>query len=287
MRKALTKLSLFSGIGGDDLASEWAGIKTLAFCERDAYCRKVLAKHWPGTPIFKDVRELCRRTWMNNPETDEDGNLDYVECTIHPGYDFGDCPCVGTDEFLDEIGQPDIIAGGFPCVDITSAKNAVETPQGIEGEDSGLWREFARIVGELGPDWVVVENSSNLNVRGLETVIGDLAGLRYSAIFFPVSASFVGAPHRRRRTFVVAHSNEQGLQGNVCEKLAREIARRYDAYAGGSGGWSPEPNVGRVAHGVPRRVDRLRALGNAVVPEQIYPIYRAIVEIEQTADREG
>src|SRR6185369_9473144 len=107
-------LDLFSGIGGFSLGLERAGMQTIAFCEIDPYCRAVLAKHWPSVPIFTDVRTLCRRTWMNEPEDDEN----YVECTIHREQDFGDCPCIGTDQFLEEVGIVDLICGGFPCQDV-------------------------------------------------------------------------------------------------------------------------------------------------------------------------
>ena len=157
-------LDLFSGIGGFSLGLERAGFETVAFCEIDKKCHKVLNKHWPDVPIFEDV------------------------CTL-------------TKELLDERGiTVDVICGGFPCQDISLAGKGA----GIEGERSGLWTEYARIISELRPKFVIVENVAALLSRGLDRVLGDLAEIGYDAEWHCIPASAVGAPHRRDRIWIVA-----------------------------------------------------------------------------------
>jgi len=135
-------LSLFAGIGGFDLGLErTGGFKTVAFCEIDPFCQRVLAKHWPGVPIYDDVRELTAA------KLKADGIS--VDC----------------------------IVGGFPCQDISIAGNGA----GLAGERSGLWREYARLIREIRPRLVIVENVSALLCRGLGDVLGDLAEGGYDA----------------------------------------------------------------------------------------------------------
>jgi DNA (cytosine-5)-methyltransferase 1 len=248
-------------------------MRTVAFCEVDEYCRRVLAKHWPGVPCYGDIRELTAER-------------------------------LGADGI-----SVDLICGGFPCQDISFAGRGA----GIEGERSGLWSEYARLVGELRPRRVVVENVTALLSRGLGVVLGDLAALGYDAEWHCIPASHVGAPHRRDRAWIVAHpddgqrgqqdgtlqagwnatddgrasvadTDDKRLERRLRESLRQCTGERFIG-AGGSpeqqGTWLPEPNVGRVAHGVPNRVDRLKALGNAVVPQIPEIIGRAIMESER------
>lgn len=140
MRPAL--LDLFSGIGGFSLGLERAGFQTVAFCELDEWCRRLLAKHWPQVRIYTDVRELTAARLR-----------------------------------ADGIERIDAICGGFPCQDISLAGKGA----GLDGERSGLWRELARLVGELRPRFVIVENVGALRGRGLAAVLGDLAALGYDA----------------------------------------------------------------------------------------------------------
>ena len=270
-------LDLFSGIGGFSLGLERAGFRTVAFCEIDPYCRRVLAKHWPEVPIYDDVRT------------------------------------VSADRLRADGIAVDVICGGFPCQDISSAGKGA----GLAGERSGLWREYARIIGELRPRYVIVENVAALLYRGLDDVLGDLATLRYDTEWHCIPASAVGAPHRRDRVWIVAYTEgnrwpERGAwnigRGDIAERRINEPAgtsasggasvvadanstqrqrmrgpigiRQEYADAGRSGWWEVEPDVGRVAHGVPSRVDRLRALGNAVVPQIPELIGRAILQSE-------
>ena len=254
-------LDLFSGIGGFSLGLERAGMKTVAFCEIEEYPRRVLAKHWPDVPIYDDVRTLTADTLRR-----------------------------------DGVAV-DVICGGFPCTDISLAGKGA----GIDGEQSGLWKEYARIIGDLRPRFVVVENVAALLARGLGTVLADLAAVGYDAEWDCIPASAVGAPHRRDRIWLVAYPNSQsesdvtvdaqpgpGLMvprgvgdsargprdaspdARPGEHQGRERSgadRGPGSAIGGPGWWDVEPDVGRVAHGVPARVDRLRSLGNALVPQ--------------------
>ena len=259
-------LDLFSGIGGFALAAEWRWADELdivGFCEIEKYAQKVLKKNFPGVPIIEDVRDIYRFT---DEYRDIYGDREIMWCDRHDK-DFADCACIGCSQWDDEFGYVDIITGGFPCVDITSAKNAIEKPKGIDGKESGLWNEFARIISILRPEWVIVENSSNLNLRGLDRIITDFTEMRYDSIWFTLSASRLGASHRRRRTFVVSNSNSQRLERNVCKELANSFQRRQYTDSARSTWWSTEPSIRRVAHGIPKRVDRLKGLGNAIVPQ--------------------
>lgn len=315
-------LDLFSGIGGFSLGLERAGMRTVAFCECEPYPRAVLAKHWPSVPCHDDVRTLTA------------SRLAADGITV------------------------DVICGGFPCQDISVAGKGA----GLAGARSGLWREFFRLISELRPRFVIVENVSALLGRGLDQVLGDLASIGYDAEWHCIPASYVGAPHRRDRIWIVAYpcstggradAAGYGLQAEstelqpqdrkacpdddsqVCRDVADAIsnglqgkrdgwgieqaarhetrsspARTSDADAahtdydaaprqrehggevhGGSEAirpdsgrgfdwWAAEPDVGRVADGIPSRLDRLKSLGNAVVPQIPEIIGRAIMSLE-------
>ncbi len=309
---ALTIGSLFSGIGGLELGLERAGLGPVVFqAESDPYCRRVLAKHWPEATRYEDVRDID-----------------------------------------DRAQRPDVICGGFPCQDISNAGKRA----GMAGERSGLWGEFARIIRELRPRFVVVENVSALLGRGLGDVLGDLAACGYDAQWDCIPAAAIGAPHRRDRVFVIAwrvsdtdssgrkgrsevqqgqssivgrggslvDAHRQRLEGrgrnlddaagrrqsthtdqavanpNRCRlagrtrvsdvrwQAAADAERCSGRGAAASEGvrppveWPPAPDDmqswGRVqaaaqpalcgvAHGIPARAHRLRAIGNAVVPQ--------------------
>jgi DNA (cytosine-5)-methyltransferase 1 len=327
--------SLFSGIGGIDLGLERAGMRVVWQVECDPYARAVLRKHWPDAVIYDDVRAVGAAN----------------------------------------LAPVDLICGGFPCQDISNAGKRV----GIDGERSGLWSEYARIVRELRPRYVLVENVAALLARGLERVVGDLAACGYDAEWDCFPASAFGAPHRRDRLFIVAYAEHattsgeregrprdgqgqlagdrrtsgtmadpdsgrfkerrecdgesqagqqapsgrdagrcgpptladadlarlEGRHGNkLRERAGERAAREGGAFphalregrngarsvlagaadrAGAFGQparsdwWDVEPDVGRVANGVPSRVDRLRCLGNAVVPQVAEWIGRQIL----------
>ena len=160
-------LSLFSGIGGFDIGLERAGMRTVAFCEFDPYCQAVLKRHWPEVPIYDDVRSLSADTLRR-----------------------------------DGVWPIDVIAGGFPCQDLSYAGKRA----GIEGERSGLWSEFARLIGEVRPWFALMENVPGLLSAGHGRVLGDLAALGYDAVWDCVPASALGAPHRRDRVWIIAHT---------------------------------------------------------------------------------
>ena len=231
-------LDCFAGIGGFSLGLERAGFETVAFCEIEPYCQKVLAKHWPEVPIYDDIRRVT------------------------------------ADRLIRDGIRPDVITGGFPCQDISDAGDR----KGLAGERSGLWRELARLIGELRPRYAIMENVSALCHRGLAECLGDLAAMRYDAEWSVIPAYLVGARHRRDRVWFVAYPDSQGLQGRSRPALSgRQIA---DGHARSSHWWATEPAIHRVANGIPNRSHRLKALGNAVVPQIPELIGHAIMEAE-------
>jgi DNA (cytosine-5)-methyltransferase 1 len=223
--------SLFSGIGGLELGLEWAGLgHTVWQVEQSEFCRRVLARHWPDVRRYQDVHEVGAH------------NLEPV----------------------------DLICGGFPCQDISSAGKGA----GLAGERSGLWFQFARVIGELRPRWVVVENVASGARRWVDQVTAGLGQLGFQTLPLPLSAADVGAPHLRRRVFLVAHAIGEPLrveQGR-CRGPGGQGALEpgHDGGAGALAGWSggsPVFPVRGVDDGSPHRMDELRALGNAVVPQ--------------------
>jgi DNA (cytosine-5)-methyltransferase 1 len=168
----LNVLDLFSGVGAFGLGLERAGMRVVAFCERDLFCRRVLAKHWPAVPIYDDVRTLTAARLA-----------------------------------ADGIAV-DVVCGGWPCQDISVAGNGA----GLAGERSGLWSEFARILGEVRPRHAIMENVAALLGRGLGDVLGDLAALGYDCEWHCIPASDVGAPHRRDRVWIIAHAERGAVR---------------------------------------------------------------------------
>lgn len=317
----LTHLSLFSGIGGLDLAAEWAGFKTVGQCEWADYPRAVSEKHWPGLPRWRDIRTLTKES------------------------------------FYEQTGlrTVDVISGGFPCQPFSVAGK-----RGGKDDDRYLWPEMLRVIRELQPSWVVGENVSGIINLALDTVLADLEAEGYEVQCFIIPACGVDAPHKRERCAIVAHTingsvalrgdgefqdtkahggnrvdhgrgttesvagqrrQDESSTGGMADGLRTEIhgtdsdtqsilrqqcgsRPALDAQftncssrerekgtipqpARGTCGthspwenWPSEPDVGRVADGVPNRVDRLKCLGNAVVPQQFYPIFEAIARIE-------
>jgi DNA (cytosine-5)-methyltransferase 1 len=330
-------LDLFSGIGGFSLGLEATGhFETKAFCEIEPYCQQVLKKNFPGVPIFDDIRTLK-----------------------------------GTD-----IGAIDIITGGYPCQPFSVAGK-----QKAEQDPRHLWPEYFRLIQELKPTWVIGENVSGHIKLGLDSVLEDLASEGYSTRTFSISASSIGANHKRERVWIavcnlpgikkaldsghlkrpsgqqiqvrlrssertetVANSNNRSSEQNdkiqtrwnTSNSSSQNVAnsqsqwRREPRYSYQEkrssessstqpqssssdvananskrgclwetdrqnaedvrqsprgeetfGWWDIEPRVGRVAHGIPKRVDRLKSLGNAVVPHIPYYIGQAIIESYQ------
>lgn len=165
--KELLHLSLFSGIGGLDLAAEWAGIKTVGQCEWADYPRSVLEKHWPGLPRWRDIRTLTKESF-------------YEQTGLH---------------------TVDVISGGFPCQPFSVAGK-----QRGKEDDRYLWPEFIRVIRELRPSWVIGENVPGIVDLALDTVLSDLEEEGYEVQCFLIPACGVDAPHKRFRICIVAHS---------------------------------------------------------------------------------
>jgi DNA (cytosine-5)-methyltransferase 1 len=238
--------SLFAGIGGIDLGLERAGWTGRWQVEWDPFCQHVLAHHWPDVPRYGDI---TRVDWS----------------TVEP---------------------VDLIAGGFPCQPFSFAGKQ----RGIEDE-RWLWPEFARVVGELRPRYVLVENVPGLLAGhgGMGHVLGDLASLGYDAEWDSVPAAAVGAPHLRERVWIVAYSASEGRSGLLRDLVpigfepppgwsatALDTSRTFDDWARCEG--MGEPPFFGTNDGLHAGVDRLRALGNAVVPQVVEVIGRRLME---------
>lgn len=168
-------------------------------------------------------------------------------------------------------GIVDVVSGGFPCQDISIAGGG----KGLDGERSGLWYEMSRIIGEVRPQYAFVENSPMLTSRGISRVLGDLAEMGYDAKWGVVSAENAGAPHRRKRIWILANDSKARLQVPRKEQVEkdREQSRRLPT---ASTWWASEPELGRVAHGVAARVDRIKAVGNGQVPQVMAMAWEAL-----------
>ena len=241
----LRVLDLFSGIGGFSLGLErTGGFRTVAFCEIEPYCRAVLRKHWPGIPCFEDVRSL----------------------------------------YASDMPEPiDVICGGFPCQDISAAGEQV----GIDGSRSGLWREFARLIGETRPKFCIVENVAALLNRGMGRVLADLAALGYGAEWHCIPASVVDAPHERDRVWIIGYPERKHNPSQIVSAIPRKPwaeARLGELVRISSPAFRSEAlaALGGMDDGIPSGldIDRLRSLGNAVVPQIPEIIGRAILEAE-------
>lgn len=267
----MTHLSLFSGIGGLDLAAEWAGFETVGQCEFADYPHAVLMKHWPDVPKWRDIRTLT-------------GESFYERTGLH---------------------TVDIISGGFPCQPFSVAGK-----QRGKKDERYLWPEMLRVIKEIKPRWVAGENVPGIINIAADNVCADLERAGYETWIFNFEAAAVGAPHRRDRIAFVAHANEQGSQGRDSRGVQKRSGKWFAGTSGASvaytenaerkrnrskqnrmprgftnaSWWETEPNVGRVVDGVSNRVDRIKCLGNAVVPQQFYPIFKAIMEVEEATN---
>ena len=258
----LRELALFAGAGGGILGGKLLGWRTVCAVEWDAYAASVLVarqndKTLEPFPIWDDVQTFDGRPWR---------------------------------------GIVDVVSGGFPCQDISSAGKGA----GINGERSGLWKQMLRISEEVRPKYIFIENSPLLRTRGLVTVLQDLAKIGYDAEWTVMGADDVGAPHERKRLWLVAYADSvrqlqpQGTKQDKWGRSGDSGQEKNLAYAAGEGlervkrseleglgdgstysgqAWwgsdpadDPESRLGRMAHGVANRVDRLKAIGNGQVP---------------------
>lgn len=235
----LTVGSLFTGIAGFDQGLERAGMRVRWQCENDPFCQAYLNRMYAGTPVIRDVHYISHIS------------VEWV----------------------------DVLAGGFPCQDIADRG----FKRGIRhGNRSGLAYQFLRCVRELRPRYVIMENVASLLVRGrgFDAILGELAESGYDAEWDCITASLVGAPHERDRLFLVAYPHRIGSQGpRVFEPacLRRQSGDPSEAIRSGEAWWAAEPNVGRVAYGVPRGKNWLTGLGNAVVPYVAEFVGRCVV----------
>lgn len=235
-------LSLFSGIGGLELGLERAGMTVVGQVEINPFCRQVLAKHWPAVPKHDDVRTAV--------------------------------------EWWESENRPDVdlICGGFPCPDISNAGKWA----GITGERSGLWRSMLAVVRDLRPRYMLAENVAALAVRGLDTVLADLAGIGFDAEW-TLSACTFGAPHTRERMFIVAYPEGVGRQRGRVFGQGTALLESEGCGPEYRRSWTAESRPVGVAYGIPGRVDRLTALGNAVVPAVSEHIGRQLMQVLERA----
>jgi len=220
----LRELALFAGAGGGILGGHLLGWRTVAAVEWEPYAASVLAAR------------------------QNDGLL--------PPFPIWDD--VQTFDGRPWRGLVDVVSGGFPCQDISVAGKGA----GIDGAKSGMWRHMARIIGEVRPDDVFLENSPALVTRGLGRVLSDMASLGYDCRWTVLGASDVGAPHQRDRLWLVANAHgTQRKRGSLPKRVRAQYADSC-----GSGWWKAEPDVGRISDGMAADVDRLKAIGNGQVP---------------------
>ncbi len=221
----MNELELFAGAGGGILGSQLLGHRCVCAVEYDAYARSVLLARqndgtFPPFPIWDDVCTFDGRPWR---------------------------------------GIVDVVSGGFPCQDISTAGLGA----GIEGKKSGLWKQMRRIIDEVRPAFAYMENSSALVSRGLYTVLGDLAEMGFDAKWGSVPASAFGAPHERERIWIVAaHPDRAQCKGR---KLPSRTNEEYADF-GRLSWWKDQPGVHGVDDGMAHRMDRLKAIGNGQVP---------------------
>ena len=243
---SLTHLDLFSGIGGFSLAAQMiGGIDTQQFVEINPFCQKVLTKHFPGVPIH--------------------GNI----ATYFPDQRF------------------DVVTGGFPCQDISQA-NTTQNPKGLQGSRSSLFFEIIRILRQCRPRYLVLENSAALlnfrQGRDMGAILWELSQCGYDAEWSVISACALGAPHTRNRLFIVAYANGQYGQKRMAVQQNNNRDLQKEHQGQGSSLWSqPAPGPSGMANGISSRLDRVRALGNAVVPQVAAVALDRVLQLEVAA----
>lgn len=278
-------LDLFSGIGGFALATEWAGGETIAFSEVAGFPSRVLQARWPEVPNLGDITKLCRRCYDCQPDPNDDESLLCPRCDT----EFGDCDCIGTDQFTDTYGFPDVVVGGVPC----QPASLVGKRRGTSDE-RWLWPDTLRVIGELQPRFAILENPrAILTLEGGDAfrgILASFADLGYDVQWHTLPASALGAGHRRERLWILAsHSNRPGLERHAGDGEAggRSEAGRHPAPEDlrqreiTSPFWYRQLCAVPVIDGLPPGVarDRLTAIGNSLVPQVALVWLRAIAQI--------
>jgi len=261
MRDLHRVLDLFSGIGGFSLGLEQTGgFKTEAFCEIDPFAKKVLRKHWPNTQIFGDIRNL-------------EGSPGWVSEVYYRGGGKGNT------YDLSIARRVDVIVGGFPCQDLSTAGKGA----GLDGPQSRLWFEFYRLICEIRPKWVVVENVSALRAKGLDRILKGLAEIGYDAEWYNIPAYAVGAPHKRERLWIIAYPqrNQQSREEPRCRSLGR-VGRLFEPLPWDTPWQVALAEFRGMVDGVPKCVDRTDAIRNSLVPQIPYLIGKSILEYDST-----
>jgi len=238
----LRELALFAGAGGGILGGHLLGWRTVCAVEREPYAASVLAQR------------------------QNDGLL--------PAFPIWDDICTFDGRPWKEL--VDVVSGGFPCQDVSAAGKGA----GLDGSRSGLWTQMARVISEVRPRFAYLENSPLLIGRGLDRVLADLASMGFNARWGIVGAHQAGAPHQRKRIWLVAYSNSlvSKTQEKCCEVNRKETNRPASGSCGPTW-WDSEPLVGRVADGVAAGMDRLKVLGNGQVPACAAKAWRILTEI--------
>jgi DNA (cytosine-5)-methyltransferase 1 len=262
-------MSLFSGIGGFELAAEWMGWNNLVSCEINDFGRKVLDYYWPNGYHHDDIHTL------NYGRINEELTRRY-----------------GADWRSDDI----ILTGGFPCQDASNANHSDSRHKGITGDRTGLVHEMLRLISEIKPTYIVAENVEPIlsidKGKDFGFILGELATLGYNAEWRVSRASEIGAPHQRARLFMVAYPCDIRLQegesffSNVYKEIPQE--RRLSARTAAPIGvlWNDEPEPSRVDDGLSSRLfgitvskhrkESIKAYGNAIVPQVAHQIFKAI-----------
>jgi DNA (cytosine-5)-methyltransferase 1 len=254
--------SVFSGIGGFDLAAEWAGYKNLFHCELNTFGQLILKYYWPHSKLYDNIETADFRPYRN---------------------------------------KVDALSGGFPCQDNSKANQSISRKSGLSGARTGLAFHMLRGMSEIGPKVGVFENVGDfLTVnegKDFRTILGELAGMGYNAEWRICRSSDVGAPHERKRLYIVAYSDSLRLQkGQTFFSYVHETSSQITWVPTGTpvqtfrgGAWSSEPPFPCVDDGLSLamagftasqwRKEQIKAYGNAVSPQIPYAIFKAINEL--------
>ena len=252
----MTHGSLFSGIGGFDLAAEWMGWQNIFHCEFDKNKKIQLKKNFPNSISYGDITK--------------------TNFTIHRG-------------------RIDILTGGFPCQDASIAKQDGKGQQGLQGERTGLFYEMCRSIREIKPKYIIAENVANIlkinKGRDFTKILSELSSMGYNAEWRICRASEVGAPHHRARLYLVAYTSSFRLQpgetffSNVAEKTSPFSWMPYGTpiQINRGGFWNSEPPILCVDDGISAKLARkqIHGYGNAIVPQVAYQIFKTIQEYER------